>query len=84
MLLVLWTYHTSYKVTTGQTPFQLMYGQEEVAPAEFMVLNLRIAIDSKVGDMESLRERLSALNKLDEKRVMSQWMTDVVQQQRNL
>lgn len=35
--LALWAYRTSYKVTTGNTPFQLMYGQEVVVPTEFMV-----------------------------------------------
>ena len=33
----LWAYRTSYKVTTGYIPFQLMYGQEAVVPTEFMV-----------------------------------------------
>ncbi len=54
--LVLWAYRTSYKVTTGHTPFQLMYGQQAVVPTEFMVLSLRITIENKLGDMESLRE----------------------------
>lgn len=33
LLAVLWAYRTTYKVTTGHTPFQLMYGQEAVVPA---------------------------------------------------
>ena len=33
---------------------------------EFMVPSLRIAIENKLGDMGSLRERLYNLNKLDE------------------
>ncbi len=36
----LWAYHTAYKVTTGHTAFQLMFGQEAVVPAEFMIPNL--------------------------------------------
>ncbi|XP_059076298.1 uncharacterized protein LOC131875698 [Cryptomeria japonica] len=32
--------------------------------------------------MESLRERLYALNKLDKRRLMAQWVTDVAQQRR--
>ena len=65
----LWAYRTSYKVTTGHTPFQLMYGQEAVVPTEFMVPSLRIAIENKLGDIESLRERLYNLNKLDEQQL---------------
>ena len=65
----LWAYCTSYKVTTGHTPFQLMYGQEAVVSIEFMVPSLTIAIDNKLGDMKSLKERLYNLNKLDERRL---------------
>ncbi|XP_059076953.1 uncharacterized protein LOC131876154 [Cryptomeria japonica] len=72
---VLWAYKMTYKVTTGQTPFQLMFGQEVVVPVEFMVPSLRITIDNRVGDMESLQEKLYALSKLDEKRMMAQWAT---------
>lgn len=63
----LWAYHTSYKVTTGHTLFQLMYGQEAMFSTEFMVLSLRIVIENKLGDMDSLRERLYNLNKLEER-----------------
>lgn len=63
---VLWAYRTTYKVTTGQTPFQLMYDQEAIVLAEFMVPSLRIAIKNRLGDMESLWERLYVLGKLDE------------------
>lgn len=76
---VLWAYRTTYKVTIGQTSFQLMFGQEAVVPVEFMVSSLRIAIDNRLGDMESLRERLYALNKLDERRMMVQWATETAQ-----
>lgn len=81
--LVLWAYKTTYKVTTGQTPFQLMYDQEAIVPAEFIVLSLRIAIENHLGDMESLRERLYALGKLDESRMMAQWAIEATQQRRN-
>ncbi|XP_059066370.1 uncharacterized protein LOC131857685 [Cryptomeria japonica] len=75
---------TTYKMTTDQTSFQLMYRQEAVVPAEFMVPSLRIAIENRLGDMESLRERLYVLNKLDEKRMMAQWATEAAQQRRKL
>lgn len=44
-----------------------MYGQEAVVPAKFMVPSLSIALENRLGDMESLKERLYNLNKLDEK-----------------
>ena len=73
----LWAYRTAYKVTTGHTPFQLMFGQEAVVPMGFMIPNLRIALENKLGDMESLRERVYKLNKLEEKRLLAQWATEV-------
>ncbi|XP_059073471.1 uncharacterized protein LOC131874218 [Cryptomeria japonica] len=61
-----------------------MYGQEAVVPVEFMVPSLWIAIENWLGDMESLRERLYALNKLDERGMMAQWATKVAQQRRKV
>ena len=66
----------------GQTPFQLMFGQEAVVPVEFMVTSLQIAIDKRLREMESLRERLYQLNKLDECRLTSQWASEVAQTRR--
>ena len=59
-----------------------MYGQGAVVPIEFMVPSLRIAIENKLGDMESLRERLYNLNKLDEWQLQAQWATKVTQERR--
>lgn len=69
---VLWAYRTTYKVTIGHTPFQLMYVQEEVVLAEYLVPSLRIAVENRLGDTESLEERLFQLNKLDEKIILAQ------------
>lgn len=54
-----------------------MYGQEEIVPVEFMVPSFRIASKNQLGDMESLWERLCALGKLDEQRMMAQCATEV-------
>lgn len=66
MSLLLLTYHMTYKVTTDQKPFQFMYDQEATVSIKVMVPSLRIAIENRFGDMESLREQLYALNKLDD------------------
>ena len=47
-----------------------------------MVPSLRIALENKLGDMESLRERLYKLNRLEEKRLLVQWATEVTQNRR--
>lgn len=61
-----------------------MYGQEVVVLAEFMVPSLRIAIENRLGDMESLRERIYVLNKLDEKRMMAQCDIKAAKQRRKM
>ena len=61
-----------------------MYGQEAIVPTEVMKLSLRIAIENKLGDMESLRERLYNLNKLDAWRLQAQWATKVLQCRRKV
>ena len=62
----LWAYCTAYKVTTKSTPFQLVYGQEAILPVELKLPSLRIAIEERLSDEESLRERIDMLEWLDE------------------
>ena len=78
----LWAYRTAYKVTTNSTPFQLVYGQEAVLPIELEVQSLRIAIDERLGDMESLTTRYAMMEKLDETRLVALHQTAVIQRRR--
>ena len=50
----LWAYWTAYKVTTQFTPFHLVYGQEAILPIEFEIPSLRVAIDHRLEEAESL------------------------------
>jgi len=47
-------------------PFQLVYGQEAILPIEFEIQTLRIVLDNRLGDLESLRQRCYKLEQLDE------------------
>ena len=40
----LWAFRTAYKLTTGLTPFWMVYGLEAVMPMEFLVPTMRIAV----------------------------------------
>ena len=51
----LYLFRTTFKVTTGMTPFRLVYGLEAVVPMEFLVPSLRIALDQKLPIQESLK-----------------------------
>jgi hypothetical protein len=67
----LWAYRTTYKVTTRATPFSLMYGMEAILPIEFEVPSLRIAIENRLDDSTSLKDRLAWLESLNERRQLA-------------
>jgi hypothetical protein len=39
---MLWAYRTTYKKSTMQSPFKLVYGLELVVPMEYLVPSIRI------------------------------------------
>ena len=65
--LVLWADRTSPKVSTGQTPFSLVYGCEAVVPTEVLIPTARyglltdetnnIELTSDLDTMEELRDK---------------------------
>ena len=71
LLDALWAYRTAYKVTTKFTPFQLVYGQEAILQVELELPSLRIVIDVRLSDEESLQERIAMLERLDEVRTQA-------------
>jgi transposase InsO family protein len=78
----LWAYRTAYKVTTKHTPFQLVYGQEAILPIELEIPSLRIAIDHRMSDLNSLRHRYAMLEKLNETRAEAYLNTVAMQNRR--
>ena len=78
----LWAYRTAYKVTTKFTPFQLVYGQEAILPIELELPSLRIAINERLGLIESLEARINMLEKLDETRSQAYLNTAAIQKWR--
>jgi hypothetical protein len=82
LFAALWAYRTAYKSTTGFTPFQLVYGLEAILPIELEVESLRIAIDERMGDTESLEARFQDLVRLDEERSAALLRTEAIQKRR--
>lgn len=82
LIPALWAYRTTYKVTTRATPFSLMYGVEAILAIEFEVQSLRIAIDARLDDSESLRERLERLEALSEACRLSSQHVETIQRRR--
>ena len=41
----LWAYQTSFRTSTGATPYSLVYGMEAVLPVEIEMGSLRIVVE---------------------------------------
>jgi transposase InsO family protein len=67
----LWAYRCAYKVTTKHTPFQLVCGQEAILPIEIELPSLRVALEERLRDEESLTHRYEMLEKLEETRAQA-------------
>lgn len=80
----LWAYRTTYKVTTRATPFSLVHGIEAVLPIEFEVPSLRIAIDARLTESQSLKARLVELEALDEGRRRAAQHIEAIQRRRKV
>ncbi|XP_071695311.1 uncharacterized protein [Rutidosis leptorrhynchoides] len=58
---VLWAHRTTYKNSTGETPFSLVYGREAVIPGELMVPTKCIHSFNESSNDEGLRANLDML-----------------------
>lgn len=47
--IVVWAFRTVYKVTTGHTPFRLLFGIEARMPEELELPSLRMAINYEIN-----------------------------------
>ncbi|KAL5576999.1 hypothetical protein UlMin_018698 [Ulmus minor] len=75
--LVLWSYRTSFRTTTGETPFSLAYGVDAVVPVELGIPTFRIE-NFNEEDNDVLLALASDL--LEEKREKAQLRATALQQ----
>ena len=78
----LWAYRTTWRNTTGYSPYQLMFGKEPIFPIEFEIQTLRIAQAVGLDLNEAQINRLHQINELDEIRLSALQHTALIQQQR--
>ena len=64
----LWSYRTSTRMSTGATPFMLIYGTKTILPVEVELPSLRIyaATNLSPDDEEYVKNRISSLEALQE------------------
>ena len=44
----LWAYRTSFRTSTGATPYSFVYGIETVLPVEIKMGSLRVALEQQI------------------------------------
>jgi hypothetical protein len=67
----LWEDRTTAKVSTGCTPFQLVYGQEAILPTELELSSLRLMLQIEELNSSDVSQRINALLALEEQRMFS-------------
>ena len=72
----LWAYRTSFRTSTGSTPYSLVYGMEAVLPVEIEMGSLRVTLEQHISETEWGQSRFDQLSLLDERRLRA---TDHVQ-----
>ena len=81
MTAALWAYRTTFKVTTRATPFSVVFGIAATLPIELEVEALRVAVSSRLPVKQSLMNRLTDLEELDERRRVAAQHIEAIQQQ---
>jgi hypothetical protein len=62
----LWAYRTTWRNTTGHTPYELVYGKQVLIPIEIHVRTFRIAAKLGLNLDEAHKQQALQLNELDE------------------
>ena len=78
----LWAYRTTWRNTTGFSPYELVYGKSVVFPVELEIKTLRTALAVNLDLTDAQTARLQQLNELEEKRLDAIQQTTIIQQQR--
>eukprot|EP00253_Pinus_taeda_P010689 PITA_10689 len=79
-----WAYNTTWKTTTGFTPYELVYEKKALLSMELEYNTLRVAAQLDLDLSHAQRERLLQLNGLDEHRMQVLLHSEVFQPQRKI
>jgi hypothetical protein len=79
----LWAYRTTWRNTTGHTPYELVFGKQILLPIEFQVHTFRLTTELGLDLSEAQKQRVMQLNELGEMRQDALQRTILVQNQRS-
>jgi hypothetical protein len=79
----LWAYRTTWRNTTGHTPYELVFGKQILLPIEFQIHTFRLAAELGLDLSEAQKHRVMQLNELGEMRQDALQRTILVQSQRS-
>ena len=79
LLEALWAYRTTWRNTTGYSPYQLVFGKEPIFPIEFEIQTLRTTQEVGLNLNEAQINRLQQINDLDEIRLSALQHTTLIQ-----
>ena len=68
LLEALWAYRTTWKNTTGFSPYEMVYGKQILLPIEFQIYTYRLATELGMDLNETQQHSMMQLNELDEVR----------------
>jgi hypothetical protein len=71
--VIIWAYRTTCKKITGQTPFRMVYGQEVVAPLDYLIPSMCIEEITEMTERGAVQERLAQLMELEEDRIITRF-----------
>ena len=67
---ILWAYRTTSRVSTGETPFSLVYRTYALIPVEVDLVSPRVRTFREEGNSDCLKENLDLLDELRERAVV--------------
>ena len=62
----LWAYRTSFRTSTGVTPYSLVYSMEVVLPVEIEMGSLRVALEQQISETEWAQSHYNQISLLNE------------------
>jgi transposase InsO family protein len=76
----LFAYRITARVSTGATPYSLVYGTEAVIPIEVEIPSLRVLMETQQDEAEWVKTRYDQLNLIEEKRLAALCHSQAYQQ----